>query len=129
MRESIHMLFGFALGALLCITFYYSLHFNEEILQALVVFNLFFVLALFPLNGSLQRKVVAMIFGNGTCFLWNTIFYQFACCAAEQTNGTFSIVYLILGPILNLFWVVSFWSLSLTFLLNSRNRGAAKIAD
>lgn len=80
---------------------------------------------LFPLNGSLKRKMFALTIGNAVCVLWSSLFSMFVGAIAAHAFNGFNAVFVVLSPILNLMWVVSFWSLSLTFLANSENGRAA----
>lgn len=121
------LIFGLASGTAI-VAFSYFLQVSEATLQALIIFNVFFVCMLFPLNGSLKRKMVALIMGNTVCLVWNSIFSIFVGAVAAYALDSFNAVFVVLSPILNLLWVVSFWSLSLTFLANSKNERAAKNA-
>jgi len=119
-----HLIFGFTVGTIISLIFYYFFHVNGESLQLLILFNFLFVSALFPLNGSLKRKMVLLLTGNFIGFLWNKILYLFAFSAAEHFGGIFNTLYLILSPFLNLVWIVSFCSISLTFISSSKSKRA-----
>lgn len=118
-----HLIFGFAVGVFLSLAFY-LLGVNVELLPVLIFFNILFVSALFPLDGSLKRKTVLLFAGNFIGLAWNNIIHMFAFFAAEQFGGFFGTAYIILSPFLNLVWIVSFWSLSLTLISNSKNNKA-----
>jgi hypothetical protein len=120
------MIFGSAAGIMLLLTFHYLLHVSGELLQALITFNFLFVSVFFPLNGPFKRKMAFLLAGNVVGFLWNNIFYSFAFSIAEQFGEIFNTLYIILSPMLNLFWIVSFWSLSLTFIPHSKNEKVGK---
>jgi len=113
-----HLVFGLAAEATI-IAFSHFLEVAEEILQALVVFNVFFVCMLFPLNGSLKRKLAILAFGNIVCLIWNTMFSMLACTLASSAWAGFNALFILLSPLLNSLWVVSLWSISLTFLADS----------
>ncbi|MGF3572619.1 MAG: hypothetical protein ACQXXG_04240 [Candidatus Bathyarchaeia archaeon] len=122
------LIFGLAAGTTL-VAFSILLQVSEETLQALIIFNVFFACMLFPLNGPLKRKMLALIMGNSVCLIWNNLFSVFVGAITAHALDGFNAVFVVLSPILNLLWVVSFWSLSLTFLANSKNeRAAAKNA-
>jgi hypothetical protein len=122
------LIFGLGAGTAL-VAFSYLLQVSKETLQALIIFNVFFVCMLFPLNGSLKRKMFALVIGNAVCLLWSNLFSMFVGAIAAHALDGFNAVFVVLSPIFNLLWVVSFWSLSLTFLANSKNeRSAAKNA-
>lgn len=122
------LILGLASGTAIVI-FSYLLQVSKETLQALIVFNAFFVCMLFPLNGPLKRMMFALIMGNVVCLIWSNIFSMFVDAVAVQAFDGFNALFVVLSPILNLLWVVSYWSLSLTFLANSKNeRAAAKNA-
>lgn len=116
-----HLIFGLVIviivSLILCL-----LHVRGEFLLFSILFNFLFVSALFPLNGLLKRKMVLLLAGNFISFLWNKIFYLFAFFSAEHFGGIFSILLLILSPFLNLFLIVSFYSVSLTFISPSKRK-------
>jgi hypothetical protein len=58
--------------------------------------------------------------GNFVGFFWNIIFLYFFSAGKQVFGGDFDGAYTIIYPVLNLMWVVPFWSVSLGFLLNTR---------
>jgi hypothetical protein len=119
-----HLIFGFTVGTIISLIFYHFFHVSGESLQPLILFNFLFVSALFPLSGPLRRKIVVLLTGNFIGFLWNNILYLFAFSAAEHFGGIFNTLYIILSPFLNLVWIVSFCSISLTFISPSKSKRA-----
>jgi len=95
---------------------------NMESTVTLIVFNLLFASLIFPLNGTLPQKTFLLLVGNFVGLCWNYIFNLFAYVGALYFDGFFKTFYVFLGPFLNLVWVVSFWSISLTVLSKSRIR-------
>ncbi|MEM3874983.1 MAG: hypothetical protein QXU45_07620 [Candidatus Bathyarchaeia archaeon] len=87
-----------------------------ETAQTLFTYNLLFLLILLPLKGSWTRKMAIHLLGNILSFIWSTLFYLSAHSIAGQVDGMFNALYVILSPLLNVLWVVAFWSTSLTFL-------------
>jgi hypothetical protein len=118
-----HLVFGLVIGAIIVILSYF-LRVAEEIFQALVVFNVFFVCMLFPLNGSLERKLAVLALGDIICLIWNTMFSMLVGSLAVYVWVGFNALLIMLSPLLNSLWVVSLWSISLTFLANSGKRKA-----
>jgi len=118
-----HLIFGLAAGATIII-FSHFLRVAEEIVQALVVFNVFFVCMLFPLNGSLKRKLAVLALGNIICLIWNTMFSMLVGTVATSVWVGFNALLIMLSPLLNSLWVVSLWSISLTLLADSGKREA-----
>jgi hypothetical protein len=94
----------------------------QAMLQELFTFNLLFLFILMPLKGSLARKVAILLLGNILSFIWGILFYLFAQQLIGQFGGVFNALYVILGPLLNVLWVVAFWSTSLTFLAETQNK-------
>ena len=117
-----HLIFGLTIATIISLIFYQLLQVSGESLLFLILFNFLFVATLFPLNGFLKRKLVLLLAGNFIGFLWNNIFYLFAFSATEHFGGIFTTFFLILSPFLNLFWIVSFCSISLTFISPSKNK-------
>ena len=96
---------------------------NKPALISITIFNLLFVFLLFPLEGPLFRKVYLLVAGNTVGLVWQVI---------KSSLGTVSIFYLgadtskilavVIGPIIDLAWIVSVWSLSLSMLASSRKK-------
>ena len=115
-----HLVFGFSAGA---IASYVLLSFpditNESVFM-LIIFNFLFVSLIFPLNGTLTTKLSMLLAGNILGLLWNYLFSMFVAAVANYFGELFNTVYIILNPFVNLVWIVSFWSISLTVLANSK---------
>jgi hypothetical protein len=90
----------------------------------LALFNFLFTSLIFPLNGSLIRKVFMLLVGNVVGLVWNHLFCLFASSVAENLGSVFNIFYMVLSSFMNLVWIVSFWSISLTLLGSSKPREA-----
>lgn len=110
-----HVIFGLAAGFLIIILFY-LLHITNEAIHALFIFNILFTCTFFPLRGSLKRKMVVLIVGNIICLAWSSLFSMFVSAVAAHVGEGFNVLLAFLSPLLNLLWIVSFWSISLTFL-------------
>lgn len=121
-------LFFFTLVAVfILIILFRSFLILEETVQTLFTFNLLFLLILMPLKGSLKRKVAILLLGNILSFIWSTLFYSFVHLAIAYADGLLNSLYVILSPLLNVFWVVVFWSTSLTFLAEQKKENGAKL--
>ncbi len=61
--------------------------------------------------------------GTGVGLGWNFVFYYFFLAGAMYFGRVFGIFYTVAYPLLNIMWVVPFWSLSLGFLpkMQSKN--------
>jgi hypothetical protein len=82
----------------------------------LIIFNVFFVSLFFQLNGSLIMKVGILTVGDLLGFFWNYFFHDFSLAGYAYFGVSFNAFFTIIYPILNLMWIVPFWSLSLSFL-------------
>ncbi|MCW3995052.1 MAG: hypothetical protein NWE98_02740 [Candidatus Bathyarchaeota archaeon] len=89
---------------------------NLESTVVLIVFNLLFIGLAFQLSGKATAKIGLLALGNLIGFLWNFIFHTFADAGVKCLGATFNEFYILVYPFLNALWIVSFWSLSLTFL-------------
>ena len=63
-----------------------------------------------------------LLIGNIIGLFWNYLFSLFAYTVAYYLGESFNILYIILSPLVNLIWIVSFWSISLTVLANSKDK-------
>jgi len=100
--------------------FYGLLPMLEEAAQTLITFNFLFLLILTPLKGSLARKIEILLLGNILSLVWSTLFYLLVHSTVGQMDGVFNAFYIILSPLLNVLWVVAFWSTSLAFLAEGK---------
>jgi len=116
-----HLVFGMLVGIMASFTLSFFFHTNTELTSMLLIFNILYIFLTFPLNGELTKKLCMLLLGNVICLIWNSLFLLFAAAAAEYFNGSFEALYIILNPFLNLIWVVSFWSTSLTILSVSKD--------
>jgi len=116
-----HLLFGFLIIAVISYVLLFSSIINSESVYMLVIFNLLFVSLTFPLDGTLTRKISILLIGNAVGLFWNYLFSLFAYTVAYYGGGFFNTLYIILSPFVNLIWIVSFWSISLTALTNSKD--------
>jgi len=119
-----HLLFGFCLGAVISYVLLTSPYTSHESAYMLVIFNFLYVSLTFPLNGKLTTKLLVLLMGNVVGLFWNNLFSLFASVAANYVGEVFNILYIILNPLLNLIWIVSFWSTSLAVVTNFKDTKA-----
>lgn len=117
-----HMVFGLLLGAAVSSIFLSFPFIQEETRFTLIIFNFLFISLTFQLNGTLQRKVCMLLTGNVIGLFWNSIFSLFAGTASSYFGEFCNVLFIILNPFLNLIWMVSFWSISLTLLTASKTK-------
>jgi hypothetical protein len=89
-----------------------------------VSFNLLFVCLSFLLEGSLKRKLILLFCGDCLYLLLNRLLDHFWMSIA-QSYKPLDRFYVVLGPFVNMIWIVSFWSFGLTFLAGSRKQGGS----
>jgi len=82
----------------------------------MIIFNLFFISLYFQLSGSPIVKVVTLTAGNILGLFWNFMFNFVSLTGNNLFGVIFNSFFAVFFPILNLMWVVSFWSISLSFL-------------
>jgi hypothetical protein len=126
MRKN-RVVFGLLLGAVVSYIFLFLLLINRETVFSLIMFNFLFISLTFPLNGTLQRKVGMLLIGNVMCIFWTHIFSLFAATVCGYFGGIYNALFIILSPFLNLIWIVSFWSISLTVLIAPETKSGIKI--
>ena len=117
-----HLIFGFSVGAIASYMLLSSSFVSSESVYMLIIFNFFFVSLTFPLDGTLTRKLSMLLIGNIIGLFWNYLFSLFAYTVAYYLGEFFNTLYIILSPLVNLIWIVSFWSISLTALTNSKDK-------
>ena len=117
-----HSILGFSVGAISSYLLLSSPYISDESALMLLIFNLLFVFLIFPLNGTLTTKTCMLLVGNVIGFFWSNLFSLFAHAATYYFGAIFSALYIILNPLINFVWIVSFWSVSLSVLANSEKR-------
>ena len=117
-----HLIFGFSIGAIASYMLLSSSFVSSESVYMLIIFNFLFVSLTFPLDGTLTRKLSMLLIGNIIGLFWNYLFSLFAYTVAYYLGDFFNTVYIILSPFVNFIWIVSFWSISLTALTNSKDK-------
>lgn len=117
-----HLIFGFSIGAIASYMLLSSSFVSSESVYMLIIFNFLFVSLTFPLDGTLTRKIFMLLIGNIIGLFWNYLFSLFAYTVAYYLGEFFNTLYIILSPLVNLIWIVSFWSISLTALANSKDK-------
>jgi hypothetical protein len=118
--RSSHIILGFSVAVVFSCAILFLHYVNTESVFMLTAFNFLFVSLTFPLNGSLSTKVLLLSFGNIIGVLWAFLFSMFARAVASYLGAAFNTLYLILGPFVNLVWIVTFYSLGLTVLANAK---------
>jgi hypothetical protein len=116
-----HSMLGFFAGVIVIYVVLLSFCFvNGEAAFMLMVFDFLFVSLVFPLEGPFVKKIGLLLIGNVIGLLWNSVFSSFSYVAACYFGGFLKVLCMILNPLLNLIWVVSFWSISLSVLASSK---------
>jgi hypothetical protein len=115
------LILGFFAGIIVTYVIILSFYLvNSEAAFMLIVFDFLFVSLVFPLDGSFVKKIALLLIGNVIGLLWNSVFSSFSYVAACYFGESLNVLYIILNPLLNLIWVVSFWSISLSVLASSK---------
>jgi hypothetical protein len=108
--QYLHVVIGVAITIVLIFVLQYFL--NGTVLISLVIFNLLFLLLTFPLNGSLWRKIVWLVLGNGVGVLWSLIRLSFSLVLGADFYG----IDFFLSHVIDFLWIVPIWSLALSSL-------------
>jgi hypothetical protein len=124
MKSLIKWLFSFSLLQIIVLCLFASFRFvSLESTITLCVFNFFFASIIFLLNGTVNRKLGTLAMGNVVGLFWNMIFHYFSLVGTFYFGGAFQAFYTVTFPLLNLMWVVPFWSVSISFLPKPQNAG------
>jgi len=107
-------------GIVFCI-FLSFLFINIEATFMLGLFNLIFVSSTVLLDGKFVHKVLLLFFGTILGLFWNYLFFSISSIGTYYFGSFFNVLCAIFGPLTNLIWIVSFWSISLTLLASSKN--------
>lgn len=122
MKAIIKWLFSISLLQIIALCLLVSYRYvNLESTITLLIFNFLFASLIFQLNGTMNRKLGMLAVGNGVGLGWNFVFYYFSLAGTVYFGKVFDGVYTVVYPLLNIMWVVPFWSLSLGFLPKMQN--------
>ena len=119
-RRTTHLVLGFLIGAITSSLFLLSPSVRKEAAFMLAVFNVLFVPLIFPLAGKISGKVLILLMGNALGYIWNALLSLIVVTAVDSYGELANTFYMILSPVLNLIWIVPYWSISLTVLSKSR---------
>jgi hypothetical protein len=109
----------------LCVIASYLLISTESMIT-LLVFDFLFLTLTFYLKGSLPQKLGLLALGNLIGILCSLIIYAIAVVGVAYFGEGFNAFYAISYPMLNVLWIVSFWSFSLAALPKPQGRQAEK---
>ena len=120
----LHMSVGVGAAAIM-LSIYVALCYilNESALISIALFNFLFVFLLFPLEGPLFRKIYLLVAGNCVGLAWYLIQSLFRAASVSYLGAdAFKIITVVIGPIVDLVWIVSVWSLGLSVLASAQRR-------
>ena len=94
---------------------------NVESAVVLFIFDFLFVSLAFQLTKALSVKLGLLALGNVVGLFCNFVFYSLNVVGVEYFGEVFGFFYTISYPLLNMMWMVTFWSLSLAILPKTQN--------
>ena len=120
----VHMAVGSGFAAAIILSHFQLVHILDmSALVAISFFNLLFVFLLFPLEGTLLRKIVLLFAGNSVGLLWYLIQLSFEeVSIVFLSTDAFKIIILVAKPLIDFVWIVSIWSLSLSVLASAKRK-------
>ena len=90
-------------------------------LGSIAIFTLIFLFLLFPLEGSMWRKIVWLEVGFILGVTWSFIRLSIAVLAAYHFGaGAFIVAEFLTGPFTDFFWMVSVWALALSAMISAK---------
>jgi hypothetical protein len=105
-----------AFSIILCLILSFGLLKWPESTVTIILMNMFFVPLLSQIGGKVSAKACMLIVGNLTALTLNVLLLNFAKSIYDIFGLPTSALLTIVYPILNLMWIVPFWSLTLSFL-------------
>ncbi len=87
----------------------------------LLIFSFLYGAINFQLNGSICKKVGMLAAGNVVGLFWNFIFNHFAAAGTLAFGEAFDSFYVLVFPSLNMLWIVTFWSFSMSYFSKTGN--------
>ncbi len=115
-----HLFFGLSGVAALSFLAWNSPYLHKEAAFMIMIFNAFFVLLIFTLEGALAGKMILLLVGNAVGWSWNFAASTLENIVAESFGTRLNLMFAFANPFVNLIWIIPFWSVSLTLLVRSR---------
>jgi hypothetical protein len=119
-----HVLLGLLFGVAMSYVLLSRLALESAVI--LIIFNFLFIPLIFPLRASIMRKLLLLSVGNLIGVSWNVFFTLLVLAVVNYVGDFVNTLYLVLSPFVNLIWIVSFWSISLSVLANARTKGLSQ---
>jgi len=120
----VHMAVGSGFAAAIILSHFQLVQILDmSALVAIIFFNLLFVFLLFPLEGTLLRKLALLFAGNIVGTLWYLI--QLSLKEASMFflgTDAVTIITIVAKPLIDFVWIVSIWSLSLSVLASAKRK-------
>jgi len=92
---------------------------------SIIIFGLLFTFLVFPLKGSVWLKLFWLGFGNAVGLTWVVVRLSAGVIVAYHFGiGAFTSLDFVIGPIIDLLWVISVWSLGLSLI--SRGKASSE---
>lgn len=92
---------------------------------SILAFCLLFLFLMFPLSGTIWRKLVWLELGFVTGLIWSFIRLSAAVLVAYNFGtGAFTVADFLMGPFTDFLWMVSLWAVGLSTLVSTKTRGA-----
>jgi len=93
---------------------------------SVTIFSLLFLFLMFPLKGSIWRKLIWLEFVFVTGFTWSLIRISTTALVAYHFGaGAFQLVEFLMGPFTDFLWMISLWSVGLSTLVSSKRKQAS----
>ncbi len=102
----------------ICLTITYR-WIDLQSFATLLIFDIIFIILFTQLKGGKFAKLALLFAGNVLGMIWNCAFHLLAVQVAITQDVQpvwLSLFYTVAYPFLNIFWVITFWSFSLTKL-------------
>jgi hypothetical protein len=120
----VHMAVGSGFAAAIILSHFQLVQILDiSALVAISFFNLLFVFLLFPLEGTLLRKIVLLFAGNTVGLLWYLIQLSFEEVSIFfLSTDALKVIAIVAKPLIDFVWIVSVWSLSLSVLASAKRK-------
>ena len=96
--------------------------FDLTALFSIAFFNILFLFLIFPLEGSLRRKLVLLMAGNQVGVLWYGLQLLFEESILTMNAEIVKIIVLVVTPLFDFVWIVSIWSISLSMMASHKTK-------
>ena len=89
--------------------------FNVNFVAYTLVFDILYILTIFPLSGGSLNKFAVLLVGNIFSFIWNCLYPHFLLTLIHG-NPVSNMIFQFINPVVNALWIISAWAFGFSLI-------------